>query len=59
MAIIRCSQASRTKTAKPTVASQIEDLARLRDKGLLTPDEFELKRPELPRRPSRRFAVYE
>jgi hypothetical protein len=50
MAIIRSGQASRAAAAPPTTASQIEDLARLRDKGLVSPEEFELKRQELLRR---------
>lgn len=50
-AVIRSGQASRAATAAaPTTAAQIEDLARLRDKGLVTPDEFEWKRQELLRR---------
>jgi hypothetical protein len=52
MAILRSAQTSRAAAAQvmPTAASQIEDLARLRDKGLVTPDEFELKKQEQLRR---------
>ncbi|WP_115787463.1 SHOCT domain-containing protein [Arthrobacter silvisoli] len=51
MAVIRAGQANRATTpAVPTIAAQIEDLARLRDKGLVTPEEFEWKRQELLRR---------
>lgn len=51
MAVIRAGQANRAATAAaPTTAAQIEDLARLRDKGLVTPEEFEWKRQELLRR---------
>lgn len=49
-AVIRSGQASRATATVPTVAAQIEDLARLRDKGLVTPEEFEWKRQELLRR---------
>ena len=54
MAILRSAQKSRAAIpaaqVMPTAATQIEDLARLRDKGLVTPEEFELKRQELLRR---------
>lgn len=33
--------------AAPGIGAQIEDLARLRDQGLLTPEEFEAKKAEL------------
>ncbi|MBT2594067.1 SHOCT domain-containing protein [Arthrobacter sp. ISL-72] len=52
-AVIRSGQSNRPPAAPaeaPTVASQIEDLARLRDKGLVTPEEFEWKRQDLLRR---------
>lgn len=54
VAILRSAHASRAaipaaKTA-PTAASQIEELARLRDKGLVTPEEFEWKKQDLLRR---------
>lgn len=54
MAVLRSGQASRAATPvarpMPTVASQIEELARLRDKGLVTPEEFEWKKQDLLRR---------
>lgn len=50
MAVLRSGQTNRVVTSAPTLASQIEDLARLRDKGLVTPEEFEWKRQELLRR---------
>lgn len=51
-AIVRSGQANRAAVtaSTATVAVQIEDLARLRDKGLVTPEEFEWKRQELLRR---------
>ncbi|KIS27834.1 hypothetical protein TV39_08870 [Arthrobacter sp. SPG23] len=54
MAILRSTQASRAATPAahpmPTAASQIEELARLRDKGIVTPEEFEWKKQDLLRR---------
>lgn len=50
MAVLRSVQANRQLAPAPTTASQIEELARLRDKGLVTPEEFERKRQELLRR---------
>jgi hypothetical protein len=51
MAVLRSAQAPRAATPAPqavrTPASQIEDLARLRDKGLVTPEEYEQKKQEL------------
>lgn len=51
MAVLRSAQAPRAATPAPqavrTPASQIEDLARLRDKGLVTPEEYERKKQEL------------
>lgn len=51
-AIVRSGQANRAAVtaSTATVSVQIEDLARLRDKGLVTPEEFEWKRQELLRR---------
>lgn len=49
MAVLRSGQTSR-HTAAPTTAAQLEDLARLRDKGLVSPEEFELKKQEFLRR---------
>lgn len=52
--VLRSAQASRAATPAarpmPTAASQIEELARLRDKGLVTPEEFEWKKQDLLRR---------
>jgi hypothetical protein len=50
MAVLRSGPANRQLALAPTAVSQIEDLARLRDKGLVTPEEFEWKRQELLRR---------
>lgn len=52
MAILRTAHAPRMRNSsgQPTAASQIEDLARLRDKGLVTPEEFEWKKQDLLRR---------
>lgn len=49
-AVIRSGQINRAPVVVPTAASQIEELARLRDKGLVSPEEFEWKRQELLRR---------
>jgi hypothetical protein len=49
-AVIRSGSASRAAASAPTTAAQIEDLARLRDKGLVTAEEFEWKRQEILRR---------
>lgn len=49
MATIRSGR-SKVSTALPaveTLATRIEDLARLRDKGLISPEEYEWKRQEL------------
>lgn len=54
MAIFRAAHASRAAIPAaqpmPTTASQIEELARLRDNGLVTPEEFEWKKHDLLRR---------
>ncbi len=49
MAVLRSGQSSRASaiTAPPTAASQIEHLARLRDQGLVTPEEFEWKKQDI------------
>lgn len=50
MATIRSGARGRAAEAPPavqTMASRIEDLARLRDKGLVSPEEYEWKRQEL------------
>jgi hypothetical protein len=49
-AVIRSGHANRAPVVVPTAALQIEELARLRDKGLVSPEEFEWKRQELLRR---------
>lgn len=49
-AILRSTQPNRETNVRPTIASQIEDLARLRDQGLITPEEFEWKRMDILRR---------
>lgn len=46
-AVIRAGQRTSPTPVAPTMATQIEDLARLRDKGLITPEEYEAKRQEL------------
>jgi hypothetical protein len=51
MAVLRSGQANRPTAPAATAAAQIEDLARLRDKGLVSPEEFEWKKQELLRRP--------
>lgn len=50
MAVLRSGHANRPTAPATTAAAQIEDLARLRDKGLVTPEEYEWKRQELLRR---------
>ncbi len=47
MAVLRSGHTPRQVGPIQTPASQIEDLARLRDKGLVTPEEFERKKQEL------------
>lgn len=49
-AVIRSGHANRAPVVVPTAALQIEELARLRDKGLISPEEFEWKRQDLLRR---------
>lgn len=43
----RARTAAGPSTSVQTMASRIEDLARLRDKGLVSPEEYEWKRQEL------------
>lgn len=54
IAILRSAHSAlvATSSAQPmlTITSQIEELARLRDKGLVTPEEFEWKKQDLLRR---------
>ncbi|MFJ4229191.1 SHOCT domain-containing protein [Paenarthrobacter nicotinovorans] len=49
MAVLRSAQNNRATAAPalPTAASQIEHLARLRDQGLVTPEEFEWKKQDI------------
>jgi hypothetical protein len=49
-AIVRSGRVSQTGTTAPTVAVQIEELARLHNLGLVSREEFEWKRAELLRR---------
>lgn len=50
MVVLRSGHVGRQVAVAPTAAAKIEDLARLRDKGLVSPEEFELKRQEILRR---------
>lgn len=49
MAVLRSAQGNRATAVPtlPTAASQIEHLARLRDHGLVTPEEFEWKKRDI------------